>query len=168
VLRFRTKGKTQVLPLEPGTAAALDCYLSARDARGPADPDAVCRTCRAPVADHLFLTTPWRNHGGGRALTAQEMGELLRRHAFNAGIVGAAKLVPHSLRHAAITAALDEGVPLTRVQDMAGHADPRTTRRYDHNRGKLDQSAVYDLARRWNRYRQHPDDQPDDTTDTGS
>ena len=41
---------------------------------------------------------------------------------------------PHSLRHAFVTAALDAGASLRDVQDAAGHADPRTTRRYDRSR----------------------------------
>jgi len=40
---------------------------------------------------------------------------------------------PHSLRHSAITFALDAGATLRDVQDYAGHKDPRTTRRYDHS-----------------------------------
>ena len=53
---------------------------------------------------------------------------------------------PHSLRHTAVTLALDAGVPLRDVQDMAGHADPRTTRRYDRARKSLDRHATYTLA----------------------
>ena len=53
---------------------------------------------------------------------------------------------PHSLRHTAVTLALDAGVPLRDVQDMAGHADPRTTRRYDRARKSLDRHATYALA----------------------
>jgi len=45
---------------------------------------------------------------------------------------------PHSLRHAAITAALDAGCSLRDVQDFARHADPRQTRRYDRARGAPD------------------------------
>jgi integrase/recombinase XerD len=43
---------------------------------------------------------------------------------------------PHSLRHAAITNALDAGVPLRDAQILARHADPRTTEHYDRARGK--------------------------------
>ncbi|WP_445548394.1 MULTISPECIES: hypothetical protein [unclassified Frankia] len=32
------------------------------------------------------------------------------------------------------------------VQDAAGHADPRTTRRYDRARHNLDRHAAYALA----------------------
>ena len=55
-------------------------------------------------------------------------------------------MTPHVLRHAAITLALDAGATLRDVQDFAGHADPRTTRRYDHARGRLDRHASYTLA----------------------
>jgi len=53
---------------------------------------------------------------------------------------------PHSLRHAFGTAALDAGVPLRDVQDAMGHADPRTTRRYDRSRHSLDRHATYAVA----------------------
>ncbi len=56
----------------------------------------------------------------------------------------AAKLLnPHSLRHSFVTAALDAGVSLRDVQDAAGHADPRTMRRYDRARYNLDRHATY-------------------------
>jgi site-specific recombinase XerD len=67
---------------------------------------------------------------------------LVRRLARDAGI-DPSKLNPHSLRHSFVTAALDAGVPLRDVQDAAGHADPRTTRRYDRARHNLDRAATY-------------------------
>ena len=36
----------------------------------------------------------------------------------------------------------------TDVQDFAGHADPRTTRRYDRSPHNLDRHATYALASR--------------------
>lgn len=74
-------------------------------------------------------------HGATRALA---------RLARAAGI--AKRLSPHSLRHTAATLALDAGPPLRVVQDMLGHADPRTTRRYDRARGALDGHGTYQLA----------------------
>lgn len=38
------------------------------------------------------------------------------------------------------------GVALRDVQDFAGHADPRTTRRYDRARHLLDRHATYAVA----------------------
>lgn len=53
---------------------------------------------------------------------------------------------PHSLRHAAITKALDAGVPLRDAQILARHADPRTTEHYDRARGNLDRHGVHFLT----------------------
>jgi site-specific recombinase XerD len=53
---------------------------------------------------------------------------------------------PHSLRHAAITNALDAGVPLRDAQILARHADPRTTEHYDRARGHLDRHGVHFLT----------------------
>ena len=53
---------------------------------------------------------------------------------------------PHSLRHAAITNALDAGVPLRDAQILARHADPRTTEHYDRARGNLDRHPVHFLT----------------------
>lgn len=50
------------------------------------------------------------------------------------GLPRASGMSPHSLRHTFITLALDAGAALRDVQDAAGHADPRTTRRYDRAR----------------------------------
>jgi integrase-like protein len=72
--------------------------------------------------------------------------DLVRRLARAAGIPAWEKISPHSLRHSAITFALDAGVPLRDVQDYAQHKDPRTTRRYDHSRDSLDRNAAYTVA----------------------
>jgi hypothetical protein len=45
-----------------------------------------------------------------------------------------------------VTEALAAGVPLQDVQDAAGHADPRTTRRYDRSRHNLDRHPTYVLV----------------------
>lgn len=80
----------------------------------------------------------------GRQLTRQRAWELVRQLARAAGVTK--RIHPHSLRHSFVTAALDAGVPLRDVQDAAGHADPRTTRRYDRGRQSLDRHATYAVA----------------------
>jgi integrase/recombinase XerD len=45
-----------------------------------------------------------------------------------------------------VTAALASGAPLHVVQDSAGHADPRTTQRYNRARHSLDGHATYAVA----------------------
>uniref|UniRef100_UPI003B224E26 tyrosine-type recombinase/integrase n=1 Tax=Micromonospora carbonacea TaxID=47853 RepID=UPI003B224E26 len=81
-----------------------------------------------------------------KPLTQSGIFTLVRRLAYLAGLPAADQVSPHTLRHAAATAALDDGAPLRDVQDLLGHADPRTTRRYDRNRGSLDRSPAHRLA----------------------
>ena len=53
---------------------------------------------------------------------------------------------PHSLRHSYATESLRLGAVLQDFQDALGHADPRTTRRYDRSRHNFDRSPNYLLA----------------------
>lgn len=123
VVRFVGKGgRARRRALTPGAAHALDTYLDGRS-DGP-----------------LFVTAT-----GGR-LDRHAVFRLVRRLARDAGLPGWARLSPHSLRHAFATTARDEGVPLEDVQDAMGHADPRTTRRYDRDRHNLDRDPAYRIA----------------------
>lgn len=81
-----------------------------------------------------------RNQAGDR-LNRESAGRVVRRIARAAGI--AKHLTPHSLRHSAITAALNAGVDLRAVQQYARHADPATTIRYDRSRLTLDKHPAY-------------------------
>jgi site-specific recombinase XerD len=123
VVRFVGKGgRARRRALTPGAVAALDAYLDGRTA-GP-----------------LFVTAT------GARLDRHAVFRLVRRLARDAGLPGWARLSPHSLRHAFATTARDEGVPLEDVQDAMGHADPRTTRRYDRDRHNLDRDPAYRIA----------------------
>lgn len=55
-------------------------------------------------------------------------------------------LTSHDLRHGAVTCSLEAGEPIHRVQQLARHASPVTTQRYDHSRDRLDKSSAYRLA----------------------
>lgn len=120
-IKLRRKGgKSQTVALAPRTAAAVDDL------------------CAGRVSGPLFMT-----QGGGR-LDRQAAWKTIRRLAREAGTN--TPLSPHSLRHSFVTLSLDAGVSLRDVQDAAGHADPRTTRRYDRGRNSLDRAATYALA----------------------
>ncbi|TFD60530.1 hypothetical protein E3T41_09600 [Cryobacterium sp. Hh38] len=54
-----------------------------------------------------------------------------------------ARTHPHTMRHAAITAALDAGASLRDAQIFARHSDPRITTRYDRGRQNLDRHAAH-------------------------
>jgi integrase/recombinase XerD len=117
------------VPLPAPAAHPVDALLAARS---PAE-----------MACALVDTAPLFVDAEGRQLDRFDAGGIVRRLARAAGI---RKIVsPHSLRHSFITLALDAGVPLRDVQDGAGHADPKTTRRYDRGRHSLDRS----WAMRW-------------------
>jgi site-specific recombinase XerD len=121
VLKVRRKGgKTARVALAPTVVRALDTYLDGRT-EGP-----------------IFLS-----RSGGRygyQLAYEQLSRLCRSAALPAGVT------PHSLRHSYATESLRLGAALQDVQDALGHADPRTTRRYDRSRHNLDRSPNYLLA----------------------
>jgi integrase len=80
----------------------------------------------------------------GKPIDRRDVYRMVRRIAKTAGIPR--HISPHSLRHAAITNALDAGVPLRDAQILARHADPRTTEHYDRPRGNLDRHGVHFLT----------------------
>jgi integrase/recombinase XerD len=134
VLRVTRKGARKAkVPLTPATVAAIDTYLADR-AR------------RAGLADVRQLSGALLTTATGGRLRQGHLWDLVRRLARTAGIETWEELSPHSLRHSAITFALDAGATLRDVQDYAGHKDPRTTRRYDHSRDSLDRNAAYTVA----------------------
>ena len=121
VLRVARKGgRRDLVPLAPRTLAAVDEHLEERT-----DGFLVLANNFGPL--NRFQAT--------RAIRRLTRAADITKH-----------ISPHSLRHTAVTLALDAGVPLRDVQDMAGHADPRTTRRYDRARKSLDRHATYTLA----------------------
>jgi len=120
ILRLERKGgKGDRTVLTPPVARAIEDYLDGRSL-GP-----------------IFITKTAKRMG------QPEAWKMLRRIARRASLDGAGEISPHSLRVAFITGAREAGVPLEDVQDAAGHADPRTTRRYDRGRHSLDRHASY-------------------------
>jgi hypothetical protein len=104
-----------------------------------------------PIPSPRTRTASRRTHRGallqranGSRIDRHAAGRIVRRLAKRAGIDK--PISPHSLRHAAITAALDAGCSLRDVQDFARHVDPRQTRRYDRVRGALDRDPTYIVA----------------------
>jgi integrase/recombinase XerD len=124
VLRIvRKGGKAARVPLAPPVVRSLDAYLDGRTS-GP-----------------IFLAAD-----GTSRYPYQSAFSQVRRLARLAGIEAADAITPHSLRHSFATEALSLGAPLQDVQDALGHADPRTTRRYDRSRHNLDRNPTYLLA----------------------
>ncbi|MEZ0167065.1 tyrosine-type recombinase/integrase [Kineococcus sp. LSe6-4] len=130
VLKITRKGgKTARVPLPPPVVRAVDDYL-----------------------DQLGEDLPGGRNSGPLLLAAdgttrypyKSAYEQLRRLCRTAGLP--AGVTPHSLRHSYATENLRLGAALQDVQDAMGHADPRTTRRYDRSQHNLDRSPNYLLA----------------------
>jgi integrase/recombinase XerD len=113
----RKGGRRQPIPIPEDIAQDIEAHVGTR--RGP-----------------VFVL---RN----RQVTRQQVGTALVKMAEAAGI---GHVHPHLLRHAVITQLLDADVSLRKVQDLAGHATPATTYRYDRARNRISESPVHDLA----------------------
>lgn len=90
------------------------------------------------------LFTNFDRAGKGGRLTGRSVARILKAAGEAAGLSRPVR--PHGLRHAAITAALDAGLPLRDAQRYARHADPRTTTIYDDNRLDLAGKAAATVA----------------------
>jgi integrase/recombinase XerD len=122
VLKVRRKGgKTARVALAPPVVRALDEYLAGR-------------------TDGPIFTAANGSDRYGYKLAYEQLLRLCRAAGLPAGVT------PHSLRHSYATEAPRLGAALQDVQDALGHADPRTTRRYDRSRHNLDRSPTYLLA----------------------
>lgn len=100
----------------------------------------VLEACRGERQSGRLLLRPLT----GNPIDRRDAYRMVQRIAKAAGIPR--HISPHSLRHAAITNALDAGVPLRDAQILARHADPRTTEHYDRARGNLDRHGVHFLT----------------------
>ena len=100
----------------------------------------VLEACRGSRTSGPLVLRP----NSGKPIDRRDVYRMVLRIAKVAGIPR--HVSPHSLRHAAITNALDAGVPLRDAQILARHADPRTTQHYDRARGNLDRHGVHFLT----------------------
>jgi integrase len=100
----------------------------------------VLEACRGERTSGYLIRRPM----SGKPVDRRDVYRMVARIAKAAGIPR--HISPHSLRHAAITNALDAGVPLRDAQILARHADPRTTEHYDRARGNLDRHGVHFLT----------------------
>jgi integrase len=122
-VRLRMKGgKTRTRAVPPGLGTALDAVVGGR------------------TTGALFVLPD------GRRLDRHTVFRFVRRAAHAAGLPAADKITPHSFRHAWATVARERGASLEERQFALGHADPRTTQRYDRARRSLDRDPSYLVA----------------------
>ena len=129
-LRFTEKGgKSREIPVRHDLQQFIVAYLESAgcefaEKSSPLFRSAIRRTCRLTQA----------------GLTAGDINRMVKRRLRDAGLSD--HLSPHSFRVTTITDLLAQGVPLEDVQQLAGHADPRTTRLYDRRNRQITRNIV--------------------------
>lgn len=160
VVQIIGKGNQPALiKLKPRTWEILQRYLQALDAVGVND-GPVFRRLRHCAPDPQQPAAPRRYAVHGR-LSYDGLKYILQarftaaglhlkldasappaRPANTAAAARRTQVTPHGLRHSFVTLALKGGASLTKVQEAARHADPKTTMRYAHDQNALDDNAV--------------------------
>jgi len=130
VFRFHEKGgKSRAIPLRHDLQQFLLAYLDAAGlTESPGD---------APLFRSAMRKT---KRLSDCAMTAHDMRRMVKRRLKRAGLP--ARLSCHSFRAATVTDLLEQGLPLPDVQELAGHADPRTTRLYDRRQRRVTRNIV--------------------------
>ncbi len=121
-IRVEGKRNIRIVPLTPDIADILMNYLEARQENGevlkPGKP--------------LFIAVG--NRAGGERISRRGIRLIVDNYLKQTALkqTPGRTISAHSLRHTAGTLALRSGAELRQVQDLLGHADPRTTCIYAH------------------------------------
>lgn len=125
-------GKTIRRALPPATGRAVDAYLAQRAAAAGVAPE--------DLSGLLLVTAT------GRAIDRAFVFRKLRALAARAGVRDPRAISPHSLRHTWNETARRAGAPLETRRVAMGHADSRTTCRYDQAGQRIDEDPAYLVA----------------------
>ncbi len=121
-IRVEGKRNIRIVPLTPDIANLLMHYLETREENGetlkPSSP--------------LFVAVG--NRAGGKRISRRGIRLIVDSYLKQTALkqTPGRTISAHSLRHTAGTLALRSGAELRQVQDLLGHADPRTTCIYAH------------------------------------
>lgn len=132
VLYIQGKGreeKTDYVKLAPEVETAIREYLATRKNPEPNAP--------------LFTSTS--NRSKGQRLSTRTVSEIAKEHFIEAGF-NSERLTAHSLRHTAVTLALQNGQSLQEVQEFARHSNITTTQIYAHNLEKINNKCELAIA----------------------
>lgn len=129
-LRFEEKGgKVREIPVRHDLQDFIQRYLAAGE------------LLDAPAGTPLFRTGRARTGKlTGQAMSGVDICRMVKRRLKAAGL--STRISPHSFRVATVTDLLTQGLPLSDVQYLAGHADPRTTRLYDRRPQRVTRNLV--------------------------
>ena len=140
-LQVSAKRSSRIVPLTENLAAQLDEYLQLRRK--------VLRRKIKPT-DYVFVSLSNNNKGG--QLSRRSIREICGRALIECNLkhTPGRTLTAHSLRHTAGTLALRTGSDLRQVQDLLGHADPRTTSIYAHVGDRWEHNPGADIEKKLN------------------
>lgn len=98
---------------------------------------------RGSVPSHFPLFTGFYkgDKPSFQGISDKQIANIVLAYAVKAGITA----TPHDLRATAITFMIDTGLPIVKVQRVAGHESPDTTAGYYTRKLELDESPVYKI-----------------------
>ena len=143
-LQVSAKRSSRIVPLTENLAAQLNEYLQLRRK--------VLRRKVKPT-DYVFVSLSNNNKGG--QLSRRSIREICDRALVECNLKHTLgrTLTAHSLRHTAGTLALRTGSDLRQVQDLLGHADPRTTSIYAHVGDRWEHNPGASIEEKLNNHR---------------
>ncbi|OJV95839.1 MAG: hypothetical protein BGO39_21230 [Chloroflexi bacterium 54-19] len=126
-IRHGKGDKRRIVKLPSAVRDAIERYLAATGQRqgGPQMP--------------LFARFTRADKPKQAGLDGRDIERIVEGYAARCGLD---RLTPHGLRASFVTLALEGGARLQQVQYAAGHADPRTTERYQKRKQNLQDNAV--------------------------
>ena len=122
-LQVSAKRASRIVPLTENLTAQLDEYLQMRR-----------KVLRRKIKPESYIFVSLSNNSKNRQLSRRSIRAIIDRYLVECNLkhTDGRTLSAHSLRHTAGTLALRTGSDLRQVQDLLGHADPRTTSIYAH------------------------------------
>jgi len=139
VLAFVAKGNVERdTKIHPAMLRTLTAWGDALRRSSESTPDlTIFRPILGPRSPRPEGDWPWT--APARPLGRTALDKLVAKRALQAGLP---RITPHSLRSSHITICRQLGAPTHLIQYNVGHADARTTNRYDARRRALDHHAT--------------------------
>lgn len=122
-LQVSAKRASRIVPLTENLVLWLDEYLQIRR-----------KVLRRKIKPENYLFVSLSNNSKNKQLSRRSIRSIIDRYLVECNLkhTDGRTLSAYSLRHTAGTLALRTGSDLRQIQDLQGHADPRTTSIYAH------------------------------------
>ena len=141
-LQVSAKRASRIVPLTENLATQLDEYLCMRR-----------KVLRRKIKPTDFVFVSLSNNNKGGQLSRRSIRDICDRALVECDLkhTPGRTLTAHSLRHTAGTLSMRTGSDLRQVQDLLGHADPRTTSIYAHIGDRWEHNPGANVERKLNR-----------------